>query len=154
MQQRFSPSHLFKPSQGSREAGGRQLVTVPSDKAPTKFSGHKTVMGESTGADHVDDFIWKARHSSLIKETKKHPMRKEEGEFGIRPQETGQVTAVGARCCCPLLTTRASIRSLSSIASPSNIPRTGKPRQPKSSCPHLKVPFKAHLLEIPCRAIL
>lgn len=59
--------------------GGHQLVTVPSDKAPMRLSGHKTVTGKSTGAAHVGDFIWKAHHSSLITETKKHPTRKEEG---------------------------------------------------------------------------
>lgn len=54
-------------------------MTVPSDKVLTRLSGHKTVTGESTGAAHVGDFSWKVHHSSLIKETKKHPTRKEEG---------------------------------------------------------------------------
>lgn len=68
----------FHPAGPAVRQGGHQLVTVPSDKAPMRFSGHRTVTGESTGAAHVGDFIWKAHHSSLIKETKKHPIRKEE----------------------------------------------------------------------------
>lgn len=45
------------------------------------------------------------------------PQGRKRGEFGIRPQEMGQVTSVSARCCCLLLTTQSSICLLSSISS-------------------------------------
>lgn len=52
--------------------GGHQLVTVPSDKAPVRLSGHRSATAP------VGDFIWEAHRSSLIEETKKHPTAKDE----------------------------------------------------------------------------
>lgn len=45
------------------------------------------------------------------------PQGRKRGEFGIRPQETNEMTSVSVRCCCLLLITWASICSVSRISS-------------------------------------